>query len=155
MVQLYYGRKQEWDQHEDIMGHKAHARNADPPIAALIADLKDRGMLDDTLVLIGTEFGRTPVINVGGFNAIHNGRDHNVHGFTVLLAGGGVKPGKIYGSTDEFGFKAVDTPVHVHDLHATVLHQLGLDHERLTYRYSGRDFRLTDVHGKVVNAVLG
>ena len=154
MVQVYYGRRQEWDQHEDIMGHKAHARKSDPAIAALILDLKERGLLDETLVILGTEFGRTPVINVGGFNAIHNGRDHNVHGFTVMLAGGGVKQGTIYGSTDEFGFKAVDNPVHVHDLHATVLHQLGLDHERLTYRYSGRDFRLTDVEGQVVKDIL-
>jgi uncharacterized protein (DUF1501 family) len=154
MVQVYYGRQQEWDQHEDIMGHRAHARKSDPPIAALILDLKERGLLDETLVIVGTEFGRTPVTQVGGFQSIANGRDHNVHGFTILLAGGGIKPGTIYGTTDEFGFKAEEHPVHVHDLHATTLHLLGLDHERLTYRYSGRDFRLTDVEGHVVKDVL-
>lgn len=153
MVQVYYGRRQEWDQHEDIMGHRIHARRSDPAIAALIQDLKDRGLLDDTLVIVGTEFGRTPVTQVGGFQSIHNGRDHNVHGFTVLMAGGGIKPGTIYGTTDEFGFKAQEHPVHVHDLHATVLHLLGLDHEKLTYRYSGRDFRLTDVEGHVVKDI--
>jgi hypothetical protein len=154
MVQVYYGRRQEWDQHEDIMGHRAHARKSDPAIAALIMDLKERGLLDETLVIVGTEFGRTPVTQVGGFQSIANGRDHNVHGFTILLAGGGVKPGTIYGTTDEFGFKAEENPVHVHDLHATTLHLLGLDHERLTYRYSGRDFRLTDVEGHVVKDIL-
>jgi hypothetical protein len=154
MVQVYYGVKQEWDQHEDIMGHKVHARKSDPAIAALIQDLKERGLLDDTLVIIGTEFGRTPVVNLGGFQSIHNGRDHNHYGFSVLLAGGGVKSGLIYGATDEFGFKATESPVHVHDLHATCLHLLGLDHEKLTYRYSGRDFRLTDVEGHVVKDIL-
>ncbi|MCU1261030.1 MAG: hypothetical protein JWO80_3915 [Bryobacterales bacterium] len=154
MVQVYYGVKQEWDQHEDIMGHKVHARNCDPPIAALIQDLKERGLLDDTLVIVGTEFGRTPVLNLGGFQSIHNGRDHNHYGFSVLLAGGGVKPGLVYGATDEFGFKATENPVHVHDLHATCLHLLGFDHEKLTYRYSGRDFRLTDVGGNVVRDIL-
>ena len=126
---------------------------SDPAIAALIQDLKERGLLEDTLVIIGTEFGRTPVLNLGGFQSIHNGRDHNLHGFSVLLAGGGVKPG-IYGATDDFGFKATENPVHVHDLHATALHLLGLDHEQLTYRYSGRDFRLTDVEGQVVKDVI-
>jgi hypothetical protein len=154
MVQVYYGSKQEWDQHEDIMGHKVHARKSDPAIAALILDLKERGLLEDTLVLVGTEFGRTPVVNLGGFQSIHNGRDHNHYGFTVLAAGGGVKAGTIYGTTDEFGFKAVENPVHVHDLQATCLHLLGLDHEKLTYRYSGRDFRLTDVEGRVVRDIL-
>jgi uncharacterized protein (DUF1501 family) len=155
MVQVYYGRQQEWDQHEDIMGHRAHARRSDPAIAALIIDLKERGLLNDTLVIVGTEFGRTPVTQVGGFQSIANGRDHNVHGFTILLAGGGVKSGEIYGTTDEFGFKAEQNPVHVHDLHATILHLLGFDHQRLTYRYSGRDFRLTDVEGHVVSGILG
>ena len=154
MVQVYYGVKQEWDQHEDIMGHKVHARKSDPAIAALIQDLRERGLLDDTLVIIGTEFGRTPVVNLGGFQSIHNGRDHNHYGFSVLLAGGGVKSGLIYGATDEFGFKATENPVHVHDLHATCLHLLGLDHEKLTYRYSGRDFRLTDVEGHVIKDIL-
>ena len=154
MVQVYYGNSNDWDQHADIMGHKVHAGNADKPIAALITDLKERGLLDDTLVLIGSEFGRTPVLNLGGFRSVHNGRDHNVHGFTYLLAGGGVKPGTIYGATDEFGFKVAENPVHVHDLHATALHLLGLDHERLTYRFSGRDFRLTDVEGRVVKEII-
>jgi hypothetical protein len=154
MVQVYYGNANDWDQHADIMGHKVHAQKSDGPIAALIQDLKERGLLDETLVLIGSEFGRTPVLNLGGFRSVHNGRDHNVHGFTYLLAGGGVKPGMIYGATDEFGFKVAENPIHVHDLHATVLHLLGLDHEKLTYRYSGRDFRLTDVEGRVVKEIL-
>ena len=154
MVQVYYGNANDWDQHADIMGHKVHAQKSDGPIAALIQDLKERGLLDETLVLIGSEFGRTPVLNLGGFRSVHNGRDHNVHGFTYLLAGGGVKPGTIYGATDDFGFKVAEKPVHVHDLHATVLHLLGLDHEKLTYRYSGRDFRLTDVKGRVVQEII-
>ncbi|MGI8989455.1 MAG: DUF1501 domain-containing protein [Bryobacteraceae bacterium] len=152
-VQVYYGNANDWDQHADIMGHKVHAGKSDGPIAALIQDLKDRDLLKETLVIIGSEFGRTPVVNLGGFRSVHNGRDHNVHGFTVLMAGGGTKPGP-YGSTDDFGFKAVENPVHVHDLHATILHLLGLDHERLTYRYSGRDFRLTDVEGRVVEDII-
>ena len=155
MVQVYYGNANDWDQHADIMGHKVHAGKSDRAIAALINDLEERGLLDETLVLIGSEFGRTPVVNLGGFRSVHNGRDHNVHGFTYLLAGGGVKRGHIHGSTDDFGFKAAENPVHVHDLHATALHLLGLDHERLTYRYSGRDFRLTDVEGRVVKEIIG
>src|SRR5262249_30621373 len=123
-------------------------------IAALVQDLKQRGLLNETLVIVGSEFGRTPVINLGGFRSVHNGRDHNVYGFTTLLAGGGVKPGLVYGETDEFGFKTIANPVHIHDLHATILHLLGLDHEKLTYRYSGRDFRLTDVAGKVVREIM-
>ncbi len=154
MVQVYYGNANDWDQHADIMGHKVHAQKSDGAIAALIQDLKERGLLDETLVLIGSEFGRTPVLNLGGFRSVHNGRDHNVHGFTYLLAGGGVKPGMIYGATDDFGFKVAENPIHVHDLHATVLHLLGLDHEKLTYRYSGRDFRLTDVEGRVVKEII-
>jgi hypothetical protein len=154
MVQVYYGNANDWDQHADIMGHKVHAQKSDRPIAALIQDLKERGLLDETLVLVGSEFGRTPVLNLGGFRSVHNGRDHNVHGFTYLLAGGGVKPGTIYGATDDFGFKVAEHPIHVHDLHATVLHLLGLDHEKLTYRYSGRDFRLTDVEGNVVKEII-
>jgi uncharacterized protein (DUF1501 family) len=114
----------------------------------LLRDLKSRGLLEDTLVLWGGEFGRTPVSEGG------SGRDHNHHGFTVWLAGGGVKGGMTYGSTDEFGFAAMENKVHVHDLHATILHLMGLDHENLTYRYSGRDFRLTDVHGNVVKDIL-
>ncbi len=151
MVQIYHSP---WDHHSDIMGHKSSAAEVDGPIAALVQDLKEHGLLEDTLVLVGSEFGRTPVLNTGGFLTVHNGRDHNIHAFTVLLAGGGVQAGKIYGTTDDFGFKVVENPVHVHDLHATMLHLLGLDHEKLTYRYSGRDFRLTDVEGKVVKDIF-
>ncbi|MGB0643963.1 MAG: DUF1501 domain-containing protein, partial [Akkermansiaceae bacterium] len=121
---------------------------SDQAVAGLLRDLKSRGLLEDTLVLWGGEFGRTPVSEGG------SGRDHNHHGFTVWLAGGGVKGGMTYGSTDEFGFAATENKVHVHDLHATILHLMGLDHENLTYRYSGRDFRLTDVHGHVVKDIL-
>jgi uncharacterized protein (DUF1501 family) len=117
-------------------------------VAALLRDLKRTGLLDDTLVLWGGEFGRTPTSEGA------NGRDHNHHGFCVWLAGGGVKGGMTHGSTDEFGFAAVENKVHVHDLHATILHLMGIDHEKLTYRYSGRDFRLTDVHGVVVKEIL-
>src|SRR5581483_2092383 len=117
-------------------------------------DLKQRGLLDDTLVLVTSEFGRTPVINLGGFRSVHNGRDHNIYGFTVLMAGGGVKAGKIYGSTDDFGFKVAENPVHVHDLHATALHLMGMNHEKLTYPYAGRRFRLTDVAGVVVKDII-
>ncbi|MCP4194816.1 MAG: DUF1501 domain-containing protein [Planctomycetaceae bacterium] len=145
MVQVYYGNGQPWDDHGDIKAHADKAKNVDQPIAALINDLKDRDLLKDTLIVWGGEFGRTPVAENG------NGRDHNHHGFTVWLAGGGVKGGMTYGATDEFGFAAVDQKVHVHDLHATILHLMGLDHEKLTFRYSGRDFRLTDVHGRVVH----
>jgi hypothetical protein len=151
MVQLYHGP---WDHHADVMGHKISARQVDAPIAVLIQDLKNRGLLKDTLVVVGTEFGRTPVINLGGFRSVHNGRDHNIYGFTVLLAGAGVQAGMAYGKTDDFGFKVVENPVHVHDLQATILHLLGLDHEKLTYRYNGRDFRLTDVEGKVVQPII-
>jgi Protein of unknown function (DUF1501) len=151
MVQLYHAP---WDHHADVMGHKYSAAEVDGPVAALVQDLKQRGLLDDTLVMVGSEFGRTPVINLGGFRSVHNGRDHNIYGFTVLLAGGGFKPGLIYGATDDFGFKVAEKPVHVHDLHATILNQLGLDHKRLTYRYSGRDFRLTDVSGNVVKDII-
>ncbi|MBT4012326.1 MAG: DUF1501 domain-containing protein [Planctomycetaceae bacterium] len=148
MVQLFYGNGQPWDDHGDIKSHKAKADNVDQPIAALIKDLKQRDMLKDTLIVWGGEFGRTPVAENG------NGRDHNHHGFSMFLAGGGVKGGMTYGNTDEFGFAAVENKVHVHDLHATILHLLGLDHEKLTFRYSGRDFRLTDVHGNVVKEIL-
>jgi len=125
--------------------HAALARAVDVPIAALLADLKSRGLLEDTIVWWGSEFGRTPYAEANG-----TGRDHNPGGFTMWLAGGGVKPGFAYGQTDDFGHEAVISKVHMHDLHATLLHLLGLDHERLTFRYSGRDFRLTDVHGHVV-----
>jgi uncharacterized protein (DUF1501 family) len=114
----------------------------------MLTDLKQRGMLDDTLVIWGGEFGRTPVSEGG------SGRDHNHYGFTVWMAGGGIRGGTVYGATDEFGFKAVEKPTSVHDLHATILHLLGFDHEKLTYRYAGRDFRLTDVHGNVIRDIL-
>jgi hypothetical protein len=151
-VQVTYGDSSAnpaWDQHSNLPKHADHARAVDQPIAALLQDLKQRGLLDDTLVWWGGEFGRTPYAEKNG-----TGRDHNPVGFTVWLAGGGVKPGIAWGATDEFGHKAVEGRVHVHDLHATILHLLGLDHERLTFRYAGRDFRLTDVHGRVVQEIL-
>ena len=138
-----------WDQHSDLVGgHTKNAAKTDLPTAALLRDLKARGMLDDTLVVWGGEFGRTPVLQGG------NGRDHNPQGFTMWLAGGGFRGGHAHGSTDEFGYYAVQDRVHMHDLHATILYALGVDHERLTYRYAGRDFRLTDVHGNVVKEVM-
>jgi hypothetical protein len=154
MVQVYYGNGQPWDNHDDILIHRKLAHDVDGPIAALLADLKASGLLKETLVIIGGEFGRTPVLEVSGLVKVQNGRDHNSHGFSTLLAGGGVKGGTTYGNTDEFGFEAVENPVHIHDLHATVLHAMGMDHTRLTYRYSGRDFRLTDVAGNVVRDIL-
>ena len=137
-----------WDQHKNLRKHEQHARAVDRPVAGLLADLKARGLLEDTLVWWGGEFGRTP------FAEGRDGRDHNPKGFTIWLAGGGVRGGMAHGETDEFGYNAVTDRVHMHDLHATVLHLLGLDHERLTYRYAGRDFRLTDVHGEVVEKIL-
>jgi len=154
MVQVYYGNGQHWDNHDDILIHHDLANKADGPIAALLQDLKASGLLNDTLVIIGGEFGRTPVVEVSGLVKYQNGRDHNSWGFSTLVAGGAVKGGTTYGATDDFGFKAVDKPVHIHDLHATLLHALGMDHTKLTYRYSGRDFRLTDVAGNVVNEIL-
>ena len=154
MVQIYHGDGQPWDSHDDIQRHRVLANVADKAIRALVDDLKSTGMLNDTLVLIGGEFGRTPTVEVSGLVYVQNGRDHNSHGFTMLLGGGGVKGGTVYGATDDFGFKAVDKPVHPHDLHATMLHLLGLDHTRLTYRSSGRDFRLTDVEGTVVREIM-
>lgn len=154
MVQVYYGNNQPWDNHDDIQIHRKLARDADGPIAALLEDLKSRGLLEETLVIIGGEFGRTPVMEVSGLVKVQNGRDHNSHGFSMVLAGGGIKRGYVHGATDDFGFKAVEKPVHVHDLHATLLHLLGLDHTRLTYRYSGRDFRLTDVAGNLVPEIM-
>ncbi len=149
MVQVYFGGGQPWDDHGDVeKGHRTKAKESDQAIAALLKDLKRRGLLEDTLILWGGEFGRTPTSEGS------NGRDHNNHGFSVWMAGGGVKGGMAYGATDDFGFAAVDKKVHVHDLHATILHLMGLDHEKLTYRYSGRDFRLTDVHGHVVKDIL-
>jgi hypothetical protein len=154
MVQIYFGNGQPWDNHDDILVHRKLAGQSDRPIAALLQDLKQRGLLKDTLVVIGSEFGRTPSVENSGAVAVQNGRDHNPYGFTTLLAGGGVKGGMTYGSTDDFGFRAADRPVHVHDLHATLLHLLGIDHTKLTYRYSGRDFRLTDVAGNVVRDII-
>lgn len=151
MVQIWQGAGQPWDHHDDISQHRGLAEQIDKPIAALLRDLKQRGMLEDTLVIWGGEFGRTPVVELSGTS---KGRDHNPYGFSMWMAGGGVKGGTVYGSTDEFGFKAERDVVPVHDLHATILHLLGFDHKRLTYRYAGRDFRLTDVYGNVVSGVL-
>ena len=157
-IQVYHGAGQPWDNHDDIeVGHRNLAKECDRGIGALLKDLKQRGMLDSTLVIWGGEFGRTPTVELPspGNNAGKvNGRDHNHHGFTTWLAGGGVKGGYVHGATDESGFAAVEDKVHVHDLHATLLHLLGLDHKRLTYRYNGRDFRLTDVAGDVVRVIL-
>jgi hypothetical protein len=148
-VQLYYGNGQPWDTHDNHDKNvRALCRDVDQPMAALLRDLKQRGMLEDTLVIWGGEFGRTPVSENG------NGRDHNHWGFTMWMAGGGVRGGMTYGATDDFGFQAVQDKVHIHDLHATILHLVGLDHEKLTYHYGGRDFRLTDVHGHVVKEIL-
>jgi hypothetical protein len=151
-VQVTYGdntANPAWDQHSNLGKHADHARKVDKPVAGLLADLKQRGLLEDTIVWWGGEFGRTPYAEKNG-----TGRDHNPGGFTVWLAGGGIKPGIAYGQTDEFGHRAVTDRVHMHDLHATILHLLGIDHEKLTYRYAGRDFRLTDVHGEVVTPIL-
>jgi hypothetical protein len=157
-VQVWHGAGQPWDNHDDIeVNHRRLAKECDQAIGALLVDLKQRGMLDDTLVMWGGEFGRTPTVELPtpGANAGKiNGRDHNHWGFTMWLAGGGIKGGYVHGATDEFGFQAVEDKVHVHDLHATILHLLGFDHERLTYRYAGRDFRLTDVFGHVVKEVI-
>lgn len=154
MVQVYFGNFQPWDTHDDIELHRPLAEQSDGAIAALIQDLKANGLLDETIVLVGGEFGRTPAVEVGGLVKVQNGRDHNNHGFTYLVAGGGFRGGITYGATDDFGFAAVENKVHVHDLHATILHQMGLDHTRLTYRHSGRDYRLTDVAGNVIKAIV-
>ncbi|HEY2343197.1 MAG TPA: DUF1501 domain-containing protein [Chthoniobacteraceae bacterium] len=157
-VQVWHGEGQPWDSHDDIeVNHRRLAGECDQAIGALLQDLKQRGLLDETLVIWGGEFGRTPTVELPtpGANAGKvNGRDHNHYGFTMWMAGGGVKGGYVHGATDEFGFAAVDKPVHVHDLHATILWLLGFDHEKFTYRYAGRDFRLTDVMGKVVREVM-
>jgi hypothetical protein len=148
VVQVYYGNGQPWDDHADITKHRDHAQKSDRPIAALLQDLKGRGLLEDTLIIWGGEFGRTP------YSEGAKGRDHHSLGFSMWLAGGGVKGGFAHGATDELGMQAVESRMHVHDLHATILHLMGLDHERLTYRYSGRDFRLTDVSGRVAREIL-
>jgi hypothetical protein len=155
MTQVYYAKGDPWDAHGDIMAHKVNAKNSDQPFAAVIKDLKTRGLWKDTLVVCGSEFGRTPVREVGGGGGqLKKGRDHNPFAFTMWLAGGAVKGGSIYGATDDFGFKAIEKPVHVHDIHATILYLMGIDHTKLTYRYSGRDFRLTDVHGNVLHDII-
>ena len=155
IVQLYDA---DWDHHDDLASAlPAKCRDVDRPMAALIRDLKQRGLLDDTLIIWGSEFGRTPLRQgiSGDGAATKPGRDHHKDAYTVWLAGGGVKPGMSFGKTDDLGFNVAENPVHVHDLNATVLHLLGIDHERLTYKYQGREFRLTDVHGRVVKEVLG
>lgn len=149
VVQVWHGEGQPWDSHDQLeRDHRKLSAQISQPIGALLQDLKQRDLLKDTLVIWGGEFGRTPTAQGG------KGRDHNHHGFSMWLAGGGVKGGTVYGATDEFGWKAVEDPVHVHDLHATILYLLGLDHERLTYRHAGRDFRLTDVHGRVLREIV-
>ena len=154
MVEVYFGNSQPWDNHDDIMIHQKLASQADPAIAALMDDLKTSGLFNETVLMIGGEFGRTPSVEVSGLVKVQNGRDHNNQGFSMLLAGGGIRGGMTYGSTDDFGFRAVENPVDPNDIQATVLNQLGLDHTRLTYRYSGRDFRLTDVNGRVIKEIL-
>lgn len=150
-IQVWHSGGQEWDHHSGIEKNlKRLCGEWDQPIAAFLQDLKQRGMLDSTLVLWGGEFGRTPVAELPAMN----GRDHNHYGFSMWMAGGGVRGGHVHGATDETGFAASENKVHVHDLHATMLHLLGIDHERLTYRYAGRDFRLTDVHGRVVKEII-
>ncbi|HEY7308505.1 MAG TPA: DUF1501 domain-containing protein [Gemmataceae bacterium] len=151
VVQVWSGGGQPWDNHDNLeKEHRKLSQPWDQAIAAFLTDLKVRGLFDSTLVMWGGEFGRTPVAELPGLS----GRDHNHYGFSMWLAGGGVKSGHVHGATDEFGFAAVEDKIHVHDLHATILHLLGFDHEKLTYRYAGRDFRLTDVHGRVVNEIL-
>jgi uncharacterized protein (DUF1501 family) len=157
-VQLWHGAGQPWDSHDDLAeNHRRLAGECDQALGALIRDLKQRGLLDETLIICCGEFGRTPAVELptpGSNQGKVNGRDHNHWGFTTWLAGGGVRGGYVHGATDEFGFRAVEKQVHVHDLHATILKLLGFDHEKFTYRYAGRDFRLTDVHGKVVNELI-
>jgi hypothetical protein len=148
IIQVYYGNNQPWDDHADMANHRDHAQKSDRPIAALLKDLKARGLFDETLVIWGGEFGRTPASEGS------KGRDHHSLGFSMWLAGGGVEGGHVHGATDDLGFIAIEDKVHVHDLHATILHLMGINHEKLTYRYSGRDFRLTDVHGEVVSGII-
>jgi uncharacterized protein (DUF1501 family) len=144
-----------WDAHSDVVGnHKGNCEKTDKASAALVTDLKQRGLLDDTLVIWGGEFGRTPMVETNPALGRSMGRDHHPQAYTMWMAGGGVKGGLTYGGTDDMGFHVVQNPVHVHDLQATILHCLGFDHERLTYHYAGRDFRLTDVHGHVVKDIL-
>ena len=156
-IQVWQRAGQPWDAHDQLeSNHRGLAAECDQPIGALLRDLKQLGMLDSTLVIWGGEFGRTPTVEIPtpGVSGSGLGRDHNHYGFSMWLAGGGVKGGHVHGATDELGWKAVEDRVHIHDLHATILHLLGFDHERLTYRFAGRDFRLTDVHGNVIREVL-
>lgn len=157
-VQLFHGAGQPWDNHDDLeVNHRRLADQCDRAIGALLTDLKRLGLFEETLVIWGGEFGRTPTVELpqaGANQGKINGRDHNHWGFTVWMAGGGVRGGQVYGATDEFGFQAVENRVHVHDLHATILRLLGFDHTRLTYHYAGRDFRLTDVHGNVIQQLI-
>jgi len=157
-IQLWHGQGQPWDNHDDIeVNHRRLARQCDQPIGALIRDLKQRGLLESTLIICGGEFGRTPTVELpkkGSNQGRINGRDHNHWGFTTWMAGGGIRGGYAHGATDDFGFRAVEDKVHVHDLHATLLKLIGFNHETFTYRYAGRDFRLTDVHGRVVDELI-
>jgi hypothetical protein len=156
VVQCYHGDVQPWDSHSNIAGeHRRLGREADTPIAALMTDLARLGLLDETLIICGGEFGRTPAVEIPiGSKSPPTGRDHNHHGFSVWMAGGGIKGGMTYGSTDEFGYQAIENRVHIHDLHATMLQLMGFDHKQLTYRHAGRDFRLTDVHGTVIEEII-
>ncbi len=155
-VQTWHGDMQPWDSHSNIKDeHRRVASQCDSGLAALITDLKQRGLLDETLILCTGEFGRTPSVEMGqDGSGASQGRDHNHWGFSLWMAGGGIRKGMVYGATDDFGFKAVENPVSSHDLHATILHLMGYDHQRMTYRYAGRDFRLTDVHGEVVHPII-
>ena len=151
-IQVNYGDNSAnpaWDQHSNLPKHADQAAAVDRPIAGLLADLQQRGLLEDTIVWWGGEFGRTPYAQENG-----TGRDHNPGGFTVWLAGGGVKPGYAHGETDEFGFRAIQGKVHMHDLHASLMYSMGLDHEQLTFEHAGRNFRLTDVYGRVVKEIF-
>ncbi len=156
VVQCYHGDVQPWDSHEGIAGaHAKLGREADGPIAALLSDLEQQGLLEETLVVCGGEFGRTPAVEIPlDAKRTPTGRDHNHHGYTVWMAGGGTRGGMTFGRTDDFGYRAVENKVHVHDLHATMLHLMGFDHEELTYHHAGRDFRLTDVHGRVLHELI-
>src|SRR6202171_1221876 len=157
MVQVYYSKGDPWDAHSDILSYRRLAKDSDQPFAAVVKDLKQRGMLEDTLVIGGTEFGRTPAIQTANEmvgNGVVNGRDHNHYGFSIWLAGRGLKGGSTYGATDDFGYKAVENKMHVHDLHATILYLLGINHLKLTYPYSGREFRLTDTAGEVRHEII-
>ena len=153
MVQVYFGNRNPWDSHSDIFDHRKLSHLSDRPMASLIRDLKTSGLLEETIVMIGGEFGRTPSRD-GDARLEYCGRGHNHLGFSTVMAGGGFKKGLAYGATDDLGWKAVENPVHIHDLHATVLHQLGLDHTKLTFLHSGRNFRLTDVGGRIVDDIL-